>query len=618
MSDPTPPPPPYSGPYSRGGPATEAELRFTPKRMVQWLNPKQLSGTAVRAALGSVFGSYADQREVQAALRQPRTHDYSGEGELWLDYTSDLGDGFRSSYSIAWLLAQGRLTLAQPDGAPGPETPRGRILVMGGDQVYPTASKQEYRDRLEGPYEAALPCHAGADNPHLYVIPGNHDWYDGLTSFTRLFMQGRWIGGWETRQSRSYWALKLPHGWWVLGTDIQLQADIDHPQLEYFCGVAGQMQPGDRVILCTAEPAWVHTPQTPACYDTLAFFERAVLQPHGVELTLTLTGDLHHYARYSDDAGTRHKLTAGGGGAYLYGTHTLPQELELPERTGGRDVKARWRCRETYPSRRESLRLRAQALPAPLANPGFALLLAGLYAFFAWMVQSASESMGNVKVDGGKADFIDQLGSLHWTDAPLAALYFGKVLQHSPEVAIFATVIVIAWWVFCTPDAGRPGWLKGLGLVHGLAHVALAVTLMWAFTWFNVTRLGMEVTDLRQAALFIVEMVVFGGTLGALLVGLFLLPAVNFNEAFSAQHRTGWKNFLRLHVARDGTLTVYPVGVRRAGSWEFVPHAPAGQPFFRPAAGRAPEPRLIEPPIRIAAPQRQIVVPPDMGVVAAA
>ncbi len=31
------------------------------------------------------------------------------------------------------------------------------MLVLGGDEVYPTASAQAYEDRMTGPYRAAFP-----------------------------------------------------------------------------------------------------------------------------------------------------------------------------------------------------------------------------------------------------------------------------------------------------------------------------------------------------------------------------------------------------------------------------------------------------------------------------
>lgn len=51
---------------------------------------------------------------------------------------SDLGDGFNPTYALATLLAEEKLDLAggTGDGESVP-TQRGRLLVMGGDQVYP-------------------------------------------------------------------------------------------------------------------------------------------------------------------------------------------------------------------------------------------------------------------------------------------------------------------------------------------------------------------------------------------------------------------------------------------------------------------------------------------------
>ena len=91
----------------------------------------------------------------------------------------------------------------------------------------------------------------------MFVLPGNHDWYDGLTSFLRMFAQGRSIGGWRTRQTRSYFAVQLPHRWWLVGLDTQFGSELDAPQLRYFTRfLTAELQPGDSVILCSATPTW--------------------------------------------------------------------------------------------------------------------------------------------------------------------------------------------------------------------------------------------------------------------------------------------------------------------------------------------------------------------------
>ena len=101
-----------------------------------------------------------------------------------------------------------------------------------------------------------------SERPHVYAIPGNHDWYDGLSTFTRLFCSdigGRRFAGWWTRQRRSYFVIKLPHDWWLVGSDGQLQSDLDVPQIEHFREIArAHMKSGDKVILCLAQPVWIY------------------------------------------------------------------------------------------------------------------------------------------------------------------------------------------------------------------------------------------------------------------------------------------------------------------------------------------------------------------------
>lgn len=183
-----------------------------PKRfpMVHWYSPRNLLRIAFHAASSLVIGRRADFRYLEALGGKPEIYDdYAKENELWFDYTADLGDGWNPTFAIASLLAQEEIQLRQSDGIVC-TTHRGQFLVFGGDEVYPVASRDIYRKRLQAPYEiASLP---GA-TPHadLFAIPGDRDWYGGLSAFTRLFCQQRTIGNWQTRQARSYFALRLPH-----------------------------------------------------------------------------------------------------------------------------------------------------------------------------------------------------------------------------------------------------------------------------------------------------------------------------------------------------------------------------------------------------------------------
>src|SRR5256712_6281321 len=115
-------------------------LPFPPHRMVDWFSPVELGRTGIRAMLAEVLGSYADKRELQAALHQSTDTPFTTPcarrvpecTEMWLDYVADVGDGFNTTFSVAWLLSRDELEL---EGLPQP-APRADVLVLGGDQVY--------------------------------------------------------------------------------------------------------------------------------------------------------------------------------------------------------------------------------------------------------------------------------------------------------------------------------------------------------------------------------------------------------------------------------------------------------------------------------------------------
>ena len=85
--------------------------------------------------------------------------------------------------------------------------------------------------------------------------------------------------------------------------------------------------------------------------------------------------------------GDRHKFTAGGGGAYLYGTHDLPTQLHLYE---GRDSKEEYSQVAAYPDPSASRQLRLGALGFFYKNLAFSAFLGVFYLLYAWLLQSAS------------------------------------------------------------------------------------------------------------------------------------------------------------------------------------------------------------------------------------
>jgi Calcineurin-like phosphoesterase len=555
-------------------PRSERELGFVRRPMVRWFDPGQLAGTAFKMAVSALFGAYADKREIQAALTEPVVHDYAGRRELWLDYVADTGDGFEPTYSVARLVAADHLDL---DAAAGPlHLPRADLLVFGGDQVYPTAKKTTYDDRFTGPFKAAFPCTAPEGHPHLYAIPGNHDWYDGLANFLRLFCQRRWVGGWETRQERSYFALKLPGGWWLWAIDIQFDAYVDEPQLEYFSEVATRLGEGDQIILCSAKPSWL---EQATSHGNLEFFERKVIGDRG-KVAVNLSGDLHHYCRYQGDGG-RQRITAGGGGAYLYPTHLMPERLQVDE--AGEQVG--YQRTATFPSIARSKRLRWGALLLPFRNRGFAVLMGCVYLVLGLLLANGVSGRA-----GGLLEAIDHAG-------------FYGLLRGGASTLLVGGVLALAMVGYASLHG--PGKLV-LGALHGLAHLLLLAALVYlaASVW------ALAPSGVVWTALAFVSVGVAGGIAGGSLVGLYLLLAHIFigrtaerhtNEAFSCQHLMDDKSFLRLHIGPGGTLTIYPVGIGRVPRrWRLVPDGDRGAPWFEPVADRLAG-HLVEPPIVVAA-----------------
>ncbi|WP_433389316.1 metallophosphoesterase family protein [Micromonospora sp. KLBMP9576] len=542
------------------------ELGFTPRKPVPWLAPFLLISTGIRTLLAMLFGAYLDKRELQNSLDGGIARQVGPDGGLWLDYVADLGDGFNATYSVAYLLAQPELEVD------GHRLPRAQTLVMGGDQVYPSAAFEAYEDRCKGPYQAALPV-TPPERPTLFAVPGNHDWYDGLTAFLRLFVRSRdrHFGGWETGQSRSYFAAELPAGWWLLGLDDQSGSYLDDPQLTYFDRVAERLGPQSRVILAVPAPTWVKAVDHPTAYDSVDYFIRTIVAPTGAQVRLLISGDLHHYARYAGP--DRQLITCGGGGAYLYPTHHLPERIEVPPRdTLARRASAShpYELAGRYPDAARSRRYGWGIFPRlPLRNPGFATLLGTLHTLLMLsMAGVASNPEG--------------------TDQRLFSV---------PLVAMLIVTMLGAGFFAKPPSSGGKRharhWILGVG--HGLAQIGLAAAGTWAW-------LALPFYDWPWPLPAVAAAVLYGpasGLVASQLVAAYLLVAgafgVNVNELFAGQGIEDAKSFLRLRIDPDGTLTIYPIAVdRTARDWQINPDRSPASSWLTPK--HPLRPRLAEPP----------------------
>jgi hypothetical protein len=172
---------------------------FEPAGMVRWYDPLQLLHTARQVFISTLFTEFSDQRLIQAIPSgKADSYGYSIDDtkqphdEVWFDYVADTGDGWNSTYAVAYWLSQPTLSVRYTGNSESQniqrETKRGEFLILGGDEVYPTASPSNYKQRLILPYQTALPPTDDGPTPTIVSLPGNHDWYDNLASFTNLFL----------------------------------------------------------------------------------------------------------------------------------------------------------------------------------------------------------------------------------------------------------------------------------------------------------------------------------------------------------------------------------------------------------------------------------------------
>jgi hypothetical protein len=561
-------------------------------KMVGWFDPGQLARTGIEVVVSTLFGRHSDFRLLEALVPQTgecdffdHTYNYNcdadgryvnmdktsprAEPEIWIDYVSDVGDGWNPTYTMAYYLGLPALDLQLPGNRGKISTHQGSVLIFGGDEVYPTASRSVYEERLVAPYQAAY--QSAGKPPHVYAVPGNHDWYDSLVAFTRLFSQRRWFAGWQTHQTRSYFAVKLPRGWWILGTDVQLGSDVDKAQVEYFGEIADKhMQPGDRVILCNAEPHWVYS-ATYRDYDATVYNESNLKFLDKLldnKVRVYLAGDLHHYRRHEDPGGNQ-KITAGGGGAFLHPTHA-PDASELEQ-----DYKVK----TSFPDAKTSRRMTWGNLKFGLTNPQFGLATGLIYTLTLWAIKPAIGAETNL-LRAAKTTLVAALAS--------------------PFEASWVLAIFLGFLLF-TDTHSKPYRIIA-GSLHGLTHLFAAFLIGWG-SLYAISKWGPgDAKPIWQLGLFAGLMLVGGYIAGPLIMGLYLLISLNgfkrhSNEAFSALKSEDYKHFLRMKIDQNGDLTIFPIGIRRVPrKWRETEVGTPGARYV-PDDKAATEPELIEAPI---------------------
>jgi hypothetical protein len=254
----------------------------------------------------------------------------------------DSGEGDRSQYAVVpGLLQAGAGT---------------SFMIISSDVIYPIGSINDYPDKFFRPYQ---------DYPGpIYALPGNHDWYDGLGGFMRIFCDTtgqpapRWRGplgriagllwrrpeaadeekldagralraepGQQATQPGPYWVIDTP-ALRIVGIDPGIQGNLDADQGAWLRRVSAGPKPK---LLITGKPLIVDNERHPGViregkppYPTV---DEVVTDP-AHNYVAAIGGDIHNYQRYPvqlPDGRTIQYVVAGGGGAFMHATHVIPK-----------------------------------------------------------------------------------------------------------------------------------------------------------------------------------------------------------------------------------------------------------------------------------------------------
>ncbi|GAA4189638.1 metallophosphoesterase [Streptosporangium oxazolinicum] len=336
------------------------------KETFSWLNPRTIwrSRNEVLAILfgdpsGQVrarwVGSQRD-RGVDPSFRIPM--DVGPQFSFLV--LGDTGEGDASQYAVV----PGMLKVGEDTA----------FAVVASDVIYPTGSGNEYEDKFFRPYQDY--------RAPIYAIPGNHDWYDGLGGFMRVFCDAPALAAesegfklspsglrgllWrkpekidEARLARArerrarpeqrvvqpapYWAMETP-GLLIVGVDTGIRGEIDREQADWLRTVSRDPRPK---VLITGKPIYTRNEYKPSKLAGGGTIDDIVTDP-AHNYVAAIGGDVHNYQRFPVKVGDRtiQYLVAGGSGAFMHATHTIPRVT-----VGGVDEDD-YRC---YPLRGDSL-----------------------------------------------------------------------------------------------------------------------------------------------------------------------------------------------------------------------------------------------------------------------
>ncbi|MFG3184980.1 MULTISPECIES: metallophosphoesterase family protein [Streptomyces] len=315
-------------------------------RKISWLDPRML-WAARNGVLASLFGDPTGRtrgrwvaRRTAAGAPADKVIRRDDPDRFSFLVIGDTGEGDDPQYAVVpGLLKEGRDT---------------RFAILASDVIYPVGGADDYGPKFFRPYQDY--------RAPIYAIPGNHDWYEDLTAFMRVFcddapplppepaprpLTRAWLRSllWhrpregdgqrldEARKLRSapdqlatqpgpYWAIDAGPVR-IVGIDTGLLGTIDAEQGAWLREVSKDPRPK---ILITGSPLYVDGEHHPCAIEGGGTVDDIVRDP-AHRYVAAIGGDIHNYQRYPVRVGDRtiQYVVAGGGGAFMHATHTIPK-----------------------------------------------------------------------------------------------------------------------------------------------------------------------------------------------------------------------------------------------------------------------------------------------------
>jgi len=512
------------------------------------------------------------------------------DGNFYLDFVADTGDGFDPTFAVATLLAKEKLIVREVsrDGSEtSVELPRATTVIHGGDICYPFPDDERFMTRFIQPYTWAFPARCADEQPRrMYFVAGNHEYMDGLGSFRKNILQRSSIGGWKTPQKGSYFAIKLPASWWMFCIDLGPEPeDINPEQQAFFKNIKRETE--DKVILVYHVPDWIKAAGMgfEGHLAGIAAFRKSI----GDDVVkLVLAGDIHNYRRMEVQTASYKQekpqcptncflssaqtfIVAGNGGAFSHGTN-FPNVESVYLKDEGKLLVTK----TTYPTPQVSETIwqqRWRSMFFDTTNSYYNRILGTVY-----MLMFAT----NIPVSVAAPHRV--------TFSPTNMLLWGAIIWMT------ITHYIMASATHCIDKRRAKVLVIVLVSLHTGAHLAFAflcrfviTTIVWGLlgdvlaqipSSFNV--LVAYTTTLNLATF------VAGVTIAPVITAFYFDMSLrwadyHWNEAVSTIHDIDHKGFCRIVIRPNGALDIYSIGIDKTPTcWYKSQSSPADPAVWKP------------------------------------